>query len=231
MNFGKLFHRALSVALLSAAVTACAAGAPARAEIFRSPLGDFSLPVPSGLGMKTDEGHSEEGGRVSFHDDFGGLSAVTYWRLPPDRIQVLADPAGRDAAYTRTLHQHVMRTLFTPVSPQASVLHEEFLGEPGPDREYFAVVDLPGGSPLMNVTEGRRMDSVRSLLIFETNGFLYMLEQEIGEQPDGAYAFAGPRPSSVASGTRPDAAALESARDGLHAFRNTISFGSRSRGD
>jgi hypothetical protein len=163
---------------------------------------------------------------VSFHDDFGSLSAVTYWRLPADRVAALADPAQRDDAYARTLHGQVMRTMFTPVSPRARVLHEEFLGQPGPDREYFAVGDLPEGAPLTNMTEGRRMDAVRALLIFETNGFLYMLEQEIGA---GVVGLGQTRPSGAERGTPPDAAALESARDGLHAFRSTISFGSRGR--
>jgi hypothetical protein len=221
MKPGRSIRAALTIALLSLVATVAATTfTSASARDYRSPLRNFTVPVPSSIGMRTNQQHDREGGRVSFHDDFGSLSAITYLRLPENANQLFSDPARRDLGYSDYLDIVAMPDMFRPASPDARVLHTEFLGEPGAGREYFAVVDLPQGSPLFNMTENRHLDSTRALLIFETGGFLYMLEREIG---GGVFALA-PRPPDVSSGTPLDEATLQDARDSLHRFRETIAF-------
>ncbi len=216
------WRRALAIALIGLVATACVAvSTDASARDYRSPLGNFTVTVPSGLGMRTNQQHDREGGRVSFHDDFGSLSAISYWRPPADHAELISDPARRDLAYSNYLHAVVMPDMFRPASASARVLHEEFLGEPGVGREYFAVVDLPEGAALMDARTGRRLDSVRALLIFETGGFMYVLESEIG---GGVFALGQARPNAVSSDAPLDDAALQNARDILHRFRETIAF-------
>lgn len=221
MNLVKPLRSALAIALLSILATvAPATFTSASARDYRSPLRNFTVPVPSGVGMRTNQQHDREGGRVSFHDDFGSLSAVTYLRLPENANELFSDPARRDLGYSDFLEVVAMPDMFRPASPNARVLHTEFLGEPGVGREYFAVVDLPQGSPLLNMTNNRHLDSTRALLIFETGGFIYMLEREIG---GGVFALRQ-RPPGVSSETPLDDAALQDARDTLHRFRETIAF-------
>jgi hypothetical protein len=62
-------------------------------------------------------------------------------------------------------------------------VHEEFLGD-GENRVYFAVVYLPEGSStevstMVEPRQIRKFDSVRGLIIFDTRGFMYMVENEM----------------------------------------------------
>jgi hypothetical protein len=217
------------VALLGFLVAACATGSADVSEgVYTEPHGLYSLPVPSGIGMRVQEDQDDQGSRVSFNDDFGGLSAITCWRLPSDYAEVLGDPQQRDDQYAGFFNNEILPGMFQPASPEARVLHAEFVGKPGAGREYFAVVDLPGASPIVVVqggkeSEPRRLDSVRAVLVFETGGFLYMLEREVGE---GFVALGQPRPFPVSAATPLDDPSLAHAREGLHTLRRSIRFSS-----
>lgn len=212
MKMIKPIFRALAFVLFAFVVSSCATGSPnIKDGRYTSPLGNFSLPVPSGLGMKVDEAGDNLGGYVSFHDDFGSLSAITYLRLPPDFAEVFGDPARRDHAYSSYLHEHILPGMFEPAFPNTKVLHEEFLGR-DEDREFFAVVDLPEGSAMVDVRTGKRFDSTRALLIFEVAGSMYALHDELR----GLF-------SSFAEFSL-DEESLESARGSLHRFKETIEF-------
>lgn len=206
------FHM-LSFVWLATAVSGCAMGS---ANIsngkYTSPLGNFSLPIPkSMLGTKLDESNDNLGGYVSFHGYGGGLDAINYQHIPTDFAETFDDPVRRDHAYSSYLHDVLLRDWVRQISANAKILHEEFLDQ-NDGRELFAVVDVPEGSPLVDGFSGKRYDSTRALLIFETAGFMYALHYEIRRTLQQGDTF------SLDNNT------LERGRDSLHRFKETIEF-------
>ena len=212
---------------------------------YTSPLRNFSLPLPAlGLGSKVQDGNDDDGGAVSFHDDFGNLKRIDYLRLPPDFTSVQADPVKRDAAYRGFLHDFLLPVLFQPAFPKTKVLHEELVNE-GEQRAYFAVLWIPEGSNIAKVVfpEGstsyvlEREDTTRALLIFSEGDFMYALSHATGIEPK--FDRHRPAPDSLdtergglsgeESGVGPLEERLESFQEILQRFRSTINFGPRTK--
>ena len=145
---------------------------------YDSPMGNFSLSLPNFAGLKVQDEKDEYGGRVSMHGSFGGQQAVTYLRLPESVNFLHQDSAEKDAAYRSFVTDVMMPELFVRASPQAKIIHEEYLYKDD-KRAYFAVVNIPEGSVLVDMKNNKRLDSVRGLLVFSKNGFMYMLESEM----------------------------------------------------
>lgn len=216
MKIIKLIFRTLPFALFAFVLSGQAmAGGNVSGGRYTSPLKNFSLPVPSGMGVKIDEAGDDFGGIVSFHDDFGNLRAISYLRLPPEIVEIFDDAAQRDFAYRSYLYEALLPEMFVPVSADTKVLHEEFLGQDA-EREFLAVINIPEGSAMMDMGSGKRFDSTRALLIFETAGFIYTLHYELRG------LFQGMLPQNTEFSL--DDEKLESARGALHGFRKTIEF-------
>ncbi len=169
---------AFVVALLCLPVAGCAGGGANFDGRYTSPLKNFSVTFPSGMGARLDQVSNQDGGMVSVHDDFGALKAINYERLPANASVVHQDPARRDAAYRSFLHDYMVPTWFKPVSPNTSILHEKFVNM-GAENEYFAVVKIPEASSMVDGKTGKRFDSQRAVLVFAKNGFMYMLSHEL----------------------------------------------------
>jgi hypothetical protein len=158
---------------------------------YYAPLNNFVMPLPRLQpmfgGLRVQDENDEEGGMVSVHDDVGNNQGVTYVRLPANAETVHSDPAKRDSAYRSFVHDYALPSLFRPVSSQSKIVREEFLYS-GPDQAFFAVVVIPEGSTLMDVKTGKRLESIRALLVFDKNGFIYMLHVEMNTAFDGVDA-------------------------------------------
>jgi len=141
----------------------------------------------------------------------GNNSGVTYVLLPANAEAVRSDPARLDAAYRGFVHEYALPALFRPVSPQSKIVHEEFLGT-GPDRAFFAVATIPEASSIMDLKTGRRRDSVRSLLAFDKNKYMYMLHSEMNTVFD---------PVNAAALTSKD---LDAARKKMQRMRESVRF-------
>ena len=224
VTFPRVRRSTISIALFCLAIATILSGCQTvSANIsdgrYVSPLGNFSLPVPSGIGMKMSEDYDEAGGYVSFHDDFGSLSAISYVLLPADAIDVVRDPTSKDQAYAGFLHEYLMPGVFAPMVPTANVVYEEHLGE-DQDRVFLAVVDLPGGSHLTAITRdgARSLDARRAILVFETHGTMYAVQKEIGGSLQQMGSDSGISPFST------DDDNLESVRTLLYRFMETIEF-------
>jgi hypothetical protein len=115
------------------------------------------------------------GGRVVFSDPWfsGVLISVTYRRLPAGSDGVLKDADKRKNAVRNFLHDYALPELFKPVSQDTEVLLEEYIGT-GNAVEYFAIVRIPEGA-IERYATGERFDSIRALLIFPHDGYMYML--------------------------------------------------------
>jgi hypothetical protein len=177
---------------------------------YYAPLGNFVLPLDRG-NIRIQDKNDERSGIVSVLDDMGNNEGITYASLPATAEGVLNDPAKRDSAYRGFVHDYALLTYFQPVSAQSKIVHEEFLGS-GPDRAFFAVAVIPEISSVLDGKTGKRWDSVRALLVFYNNKFMYMLHSEINT------VFG---PVNAASLTNKD---LEAARKKMQRMRASIRF-------
>jgi hypothetical protein len=147
---------------------------------YLSPLSNFSVPIPDGLGLRVQEEGTTEGGGVAFHDDLGNLKSIFCLHLSPETLKAQNDPIKQRAILVSFLNDFAMPILFEPVSPRANVLHREHL-DAGDFNAYFAIVEIPGGSTMFDVKANKRYDTKRGLLIFVKGEFMYMLSS--GENP------------------------------------------------
>lgn len=178
---------------------------------YESPMGNFSVLLPNFLGLNVQDQNDEYGGRVSMHGDFGDLWAVTYLRLPESANALHRNLSERDASYRSFITDLQMQDLFLRASSQAKIVHEEYLYKDD-KRAYFAVVNIPEGSVLVDMKNNKRFDSVRGLLVFSKNGFMYMLESEINS------IFSQVNSSSLRKKE------IESSQASLNEIRNSMTF-------
>lgn len=177
MRLGKRLYQLSPIAIVFCLIIGCAGSrGKGPSGPYTSPHGNFVVPVPAmGLfgGTTIQDGSDEHGGRVAFHDDLGYINSITYQRLP-DGFDIEGDAVEREAACRGFLHDYALPALFRQVDTGAKVLFEETVGE-NATPEYFAIVMIPEGSTLEDLTTGKRMDSTRALLIFPRGGYMYML--------------------------------------------------------
>ena len=179
----KKIHRLLMFVLLSLIVVGCSSlKGTVSGDRYQSPINNFTIEIPNFFDMKIqDEYHKEQKlGRVSFIAGmYGVLWAITYQQLPANFETTFKDNEKRDSVYSSFLKSFAIPSLFSPVSQDTRILHEEFLGE-DENRSYFAAIFIPEGSTMFELKQNKRLDSLRGLLIFEKRGFIYMVEQESG---------------------------------------------------
>ena len=180
--------------------------------LYHSPLNNFTVPVPQWRGLRIQDRSDNDFAVVSFLDrsDFPApLWSIATLRLTPDSEPIINDPSKRDAAYRRFLTGFVFRN----VTPQTTIVHEEFLDETS-NRFYFAVVNIPEAhTALHDPIKGKQADSVSALLIFYNKGFMYMVRNEMK-----TILNADLNPSALR------ATDLESARKTLLRIRGTMRF-------
>ena len=146
-------------------------------ETYYAPLGNFVLPLDRG-NIRIQDKNDERSGMVSILDDMGNNEGITYVAFPANAEALHNNPAKRDSAYRGFVHDYALPSLFRPVSAQSRIVHEEFLGS-DLDRAFFAVAVIPEISSLVDGKTGKRRDSVRALLVFDKNKFMYMLHSDI----------------------------------------------------
>jgi hypothetical protein len=111
-----------------------------------------------------------------FSDDIGRLLRIESERIPPKMEPLMAGDRLPDTLED-FFEKAVLAQAFRSVSPDASVMYREHntaAGEPA----FFTVVMIPGGSTLTNANTGRRYDSVRGVLVFARDGFLYAISNQ-----------------------------------------------------
>jgi hypothetical protein len=177
---------------------------------YHAPLGNFVLPLDRG-NIRIQDKNDARSGMISVLDDMGNNEGITYVGLPANAEAVHNDPARRDSAYRGFVHDYALPGLFQPVSAQSRIVHEEFLGL-GLDRAFFAIALIPEASSVMDARTGKRRDSVRALLVFDENKFMYMLHSEINTVFD---------PVNAAALTSKD---LEAARKKMQRMRASVRF-------
>ncbi len=145
-----------------------------------SPLNNFSVPIPDGLGLRVQEEGATEDGGVAFHDDLGNLKSIFYLHISPETLNTQNDIIKQRAILVSFLDDFAMPNLFKSVSPGANILHREHINVEDYNA-YFAIVEIPGGSTMFDVRANKEFDTKRGLLIFVNGEFMYMLSS--GENP------------------------------------------------
>jgi len=180
------------LAVLAVVALALALGAPAeaarmqgkvKAGVYQSPAKNFTVPVPSGMGMKISDGFEKDEkyliGAVSFHDDWGNLQGIHYCTVPEQIKARLAEPEKTESELVRWLEKFAMPMWFQSVSPQSRLLHSQFTSFEG-FEVIVALVEIPGGSALVvqDASGSHRADSVRGLVVFRRGDYFYILTSE-----------------------------------------------------
>ena len=176
------------------ALTVIPAGAEKPGKTFKSPLNNFTIPVPD-LGMfttdvKVQKRNSKDEGTVSFIGDSGRLRRIDYRRIPEDVIVLTGDV--QQAAFTRMLRALVENNAQSVVVAQKPY---EMDGVP----MLLAVVTIPGASMFMDAATKKRLDSTRGLLYFVRSRFSYELHAEL---TDGTFGNSRTPPSADELTTR-----------------------------
>jgi hypothetical protein len=133
------------------------------------------LPVPElGLGGTIEDkvGTTPETkfptGLVSFHDDFGRIRTIVYTELPAELGQQFTDPARATGALRGSMHDVTLAEIQERL-PRTRIVHEEPVTLSDDLAAWFAVLDIPEGSPMVETSaehpEGKRLDSTRGFLV------------------------------------------------------------------
>ena len=153
--------------------------------VYNSPAGNFTVPLPRGLGTHVSDGYLKDKdghmGAVSFHDDFGGLIGIHYMSFPPDVTAALAKPGALEPGLKGWLETVAMQTWFVNAAPDSHLTHQAFGTFEGAGA-IFAQVEIPGGSHLVTIDPGgktKKLDSTRGLVVFTRGHYIYMLTTEL----------------------------------------------------
>jgi len=193
-----------SAILVLALCVACESLNGVRDGTYTSPDGAFSMPVPRlSAGLAIENGGappagSARKGYVSFHDDFGHVRSITYEQVAPELAAVFAGGEHADESLSAFLREKFLPQL-AQRSPGACITHESTLQLKDGTRALFAVLEIPGGSPMVVADEqhpdGRRLDTTRAHL-FLLHGDLFLTLSAADDLAPDAGGAAHPAPSA-----------------------------------
>jgi hypothetical protein len=106
-------------------------------------------------------------------------------RIPVAGDQILADlgvsgPSDANehrTALTRAWTHFAMPNIFTAASPNAEVVHQEFVVDWGKEA-LFALVRLPGLSGAFDASTGRKFDAHPAVLLLIDGGYVVVLRSQ-----------------------------------------------------
>ncbi|WP_017715710.1 hypothetical protein [Kamptonema formosum] len=149
---------------------------PADTELYESPAGNFTVPVPTD--PEKGGSISAQDGSVAFSDDFGTLLRIDYTPFTlkvGDRIQLV----GREEFFKTFLTHYVSQAILA-YFPGSQILGEEYIDDLM-DGAYFIAADMPQGSTISKQTgDGSevRMNAYRGFVCFIAAGFVYTVSDQ-----------------------------------------------------
>ena len=150
------------------------AGSSPEQEVYESPDGNFSVPVP--VDPRKGGRISEQDGTVGFSDDFGRLLRIDYYPFSAEAAEEL-ESVGREEYLRAVLVDNYVARAIIANLPQSKVEHTEYI-QGTMDGAYCVVVDMPQGSTISKQTNNEpsvRLDAFRGLLAFPVDDFLYVV--------------------------------------------------------
>ena len=195
---------------------------------YTAPGGLFSLPVPAlSMGAAVQDKSSTNpqtrlvAGSVTFHDDFGQVRSIQYEQIALELGKKLSEPASATGAL-RGYMSDVSLAEIQQWSPQARIVHEEPVTLSDGVPAWFAVLEIPQGSPMMETSaehpKGRRLDSTRGFFVL-CHGSLFLT---LSAANDHVFALAGGQ-SAAQGGV--DQAGMDRLKDLLTTIYASMSFG------
>ena len=143
-------------------------------EVYESPEGNFSVPVP--VDPQKGGTINEQEGMVGFSDDFGRLLRIDYYPFSAEEADKLERIGQEDYLSSFLLGNYVAQGILAHV-PNSKVEYKEYL-EDALEGAYFVVVDMPHGSTISQQKDDEppvRLDALRGLLAFTVEDFLYVI--------------------------------------------------------
>lgn len=143
-------------------------------EVYESPEGNFSVPVP--VDPQKGGTINEQEGMVGFCDDFGRLLRIDYYPFSAEEADNLERIGQEDYLSSFLLGNYVAQGILANI-PNSKVEHKEYL-EDALEGAYFVVVDMPQGSTISKQKDDEssvRLDALRGLLAFTVEDFLYVI--------------------------------------------------------
>ena len=181
---------------------------PADSVLYESPLGNFTVPVPT----DPEKGGliSSQEGSVAFSDDFGTLLRIDYSPVTAevgDRIQLV----GLEEFVKTFLNNYVSEAILAHF-PGSKILWEDYIDDLM-HGAYFIAVDMPQGSTISKQTDDGSevpMNAYRGLVFFIAADFLYTVSVQ-------RHFWDGETPGPLAE-------EIEDIKNSLFDFIDTIAF-------
>ncbi|MBN2684378.1 MAG: hypothetical protein JXR40_03795 [Pontiellaceae bacterium] len=142
--------------------------------IYYDPIGRFHMNVPTLVepGAVISGQMNEMGGAVQFADDLGRLIRVDV--ISATTPNSLAMITNKDWQAVLGLNRESMLDLYQTVSPQASLICQEYIQVDERNVDYY-VCKLPEGSTLADVETDKRYDALRASMAFREGTSVYVL--------------------------------------------------------
>jgi hypothetical protein len=209
----------VSVSLLTTGLRADESQKKKAGKTFRSPLKNFSVPVPDlCLGTKTKKDNDKHGGTVAFYSEVGQLLRIDYIRLDSPSMTILreADSASRCDFYKNQLSERLLK-------PSAATVQAEEVITADSSIMLLTLAFFPKGAVIERAvfSNGHMTrepdDSVRGLLVFVHGEFLYILHNEVGTDFESLWPGCAKSLNSMEE-------RLQAAKVTLQEFYRTITF-------
>jgi hypothetical protein len=155
-------------------------------QIYKSPLGNFIVPVPVNL-EQGGKIQSQEG-IVGFSDDVGTLLRIDYYPLPDEYLENIESHGQEKYLHSILIDKYLPQAIFAYLE-DAEIKYTEYLQD-SLKEYYYVLVDMPKGSTIsqqQNNGNAIRLDAYRGLLTFIHADFLYIVSSQrtffTGETP------------------------------------------------
>lgn len=152
-------------------------------EIYTSPLGNFSLPMP--VDMELGGKIQVHDGAIAFTDAQGLFLRIDYYPIPREFHQQIAI-CGREKYFQTLLYSKYIPQVILANIPDSSVEYTEFC----PDifaGGYFVVMKMPKGSHLCQQNSQGimvRLNAYRGFLAFDFHQFFYVVTSQFSYTED-----------------------------------------------
>lgn len=145
--------------------------------IYYDPIRRFQMEVPYLVqpGATIRGQLDQSGGSIQFSDDMGKLIRVDVVTAnSPDALSILNNP---DWNSVLSLNREYMLGLYQSVSPQTTLIHQEFIKQQGRGLDYY-VCKLPQGSTLADVQTKKRHDALRASISFREGNSIFVVTKQ-----------------------------------------------------
>lgn len=173
----------LFLACLSACVVISGCASPTRIIDGRyyDPSGSYSFATPVAMYDKsmTEKKLDQNRDFVSFQDPFGHLVRFEITKFPHDEILAISDKPEELEKLLELIFKDCVLAAISQQYPNVKISQQNIENIEGIGTAYFAIINIPNGSTLIDLNHNQRLDSKRGyLLSFCENHLVVISNQE-----------------------------------------------------